>query len=50
MPIYKRLEMNLFGRDKIAMGDFYREKGVYQTERPLDIHAFVTELCTIKVA
>ena len=32
------------------MGENYREKGVYQTERPLDIHVFVTELCTIQVA
>ena len=42
--------MNLFGRDKIAMGENYREKGVYQTERPLELHVFVTELCTIQVA
>ena len=32
------------------MGENYREKGVYQTERPLGIHVFVTELCTIQVA
>ena len=50
VPLYKRLEMNLFARVQNAMGEIYRENGVYQTERPLELHVFVTELCKIKVA
>ena len=50
MLFRSRLEMTLFGREEIAMGENYREKGVCQTERPLAFNVFVTELCTIRVA
>jgi hypothetical protein len=50
VPLYKRLEMTLSGRGKKVVRGGHREISVTQTERPLGIDAFVTELCKIRVA
>jgi hypothetical protein len=50
VPLYKRLEMTLSGRGKKVVHGRHREISVSQTERPLGIDAFVTELCKIRVA
>ena len=50
VPLYKRLEMTLSGRVKNSRRGGHRESSLSQTERPLGIDAFVTELCKIRVA
>ena len=50
VPLYKRLEMTLSGRGENSRRGGHRESSMSQTERPLGIDAFVTELCKIRVA
>jgi hypothetical protein len=50
VPLYKRLEMTLSGRGEKVVRGRHREISVSQTERPLGIDAFVTDLCKIRVA